>query len=123
ASPVTVGAAWSLAVCVFTRNSDPTLLPFAPNTCALMLQPLLSPSVPLVSCHVTTNPPFDSLATAEENWLFAVCVFTKTSDPRRGNGPVSTVTLNGVAVLGKPSMNRAVSAYDPSISAPVCTST
>src|ERR1700709_1435898 len=67
--PVTVGHCWSFAVCVLTRNSDPTLLPFPPNSCAWTLLPLVPPSVPLGSIHVTTTPPFDSPATLELCWL------------------------------------------------------
>ncbi|GJD46025.1 hypothetical protein AFCDBAGC_3905 [Methylobacterium cerastii] len=56
-------------------------------------------SVPLrlLSCQVTTKPPFDSPVTVELSWSFAVAVLTRNSSPT-----VPPVALKTCALIPEP---------------------
>jgi hypothetical protein len=79
-SAVTAGFHWMLTVCVLTRNSPPSLLPAASNSCALT-ESLLPSCAGSQVAQVTTKPPPARPVTAGVTWLSAVAVLTRNSVP------------------------------------------
>ena len=81
ANPATEGNCCEFAIEVLTRNSSPTLLPPASNSCALIDAPLASPPSPLVSSQAITKPPFASAVIVRSSWSPVVAVLTRISPP------------------------------------------